>query len=61
MTAIVILLVLSALYCGGMYLFRVAAFYRAQGMDSPASLENDTFHLGLCFILSIGFLGLLLK
>lgn len=55
------LLAASALYCAGMYVLRIVAFFRAQGMDSAASLENDTFHLGLCFILSLGFLGIIMK
>jgi hypothetical protein len=59
MTAIVILLALSALYCGATYIAVYAAALR--GRVDHASAELNTFHLGLCFILSIGFLGLLLK
>lgn len=52
---ILILLGLSALYCGGMWLFLAVVSIR-----NRQNLENETFHLGLCFILSVGFLGLLL-
>jgi hypothetical protein len=55
MAIIKVLLAVSALYCAGMWVF--LAIYAAR---MRTNLETETFHLGLCFILSIGFLGLLL-
>jgi len=53
-------LILSALYTGGMWLvLAVRAFAGRIVVDSE--LEQHTFHLGLCFILSVGLLGLLWK
>lgn len=65
MTLIIIALVVSAIYSGGMYLWCFAAYARnlpAFRLDRDASeaMERHTFHLGLCFILSVGFLGLIL-
>lgn len=60
MLLILTLLTLVALYCGGMWLWRS---YNALTEADPAVLtwiEKHTFHLGLCFILAIGFLGLIL-
>lgn len=63
MTLIEIALAVAALYCGGMWLFQAFVFYRSRkafALDPNASarMENHTFHLGLCFILALGFLGL---
>lgn len=54
MTIIKIALVVVALYCAGMWLF-LAAY----SIKTKQSLETETFHLGLCLILALGFLGLL--
>lgn len=65
MILIQILLALSALYCGGMWLFlAIRAWPRREVFryDTAArqELQSHTFHLGLCFILAAGFLGLIL-
>lgn len=54
MTIIEILLRLAAVYCGGMWLFLA---YHA--MRTGEDVETQTFHLGLCFILAVGFLGMI--
>lgn len=54
MSIIEILLVLVALYCGGSWLFLAWHSFRHR-----TDVETVTFHLGLCFILAIGFLGLI--
>lgn len=60
MTLIEIALGLAALYCGGVWLLNFILF--AAGRLKPSTeLGAHTFHLGLCFILAAGFLGLLLK
>ena len=63
MSAIIqILLGLSALYSGGMYLWVYAQALRVKSLLTPEqtdAIERNTFHLGLCFILSLGFLGLI--
>lgn len=64
MNVIEILLALAACYCGGMYLFlAVTSFrYRAGYKVRPEladQIERYTFHLGLCFILALGFLGVI--
>ena len=59
MAIIPILLALVALYCGGMWLFVFAQSLRGGLHISPEMAEEHSFHLGLCFILAIGFLGLL--
>lgn len=59
---ITILLALSALYCGAMWLWLAGLSIVRRSQYDQATLiefERETFHLGLCFILSIGFLGLL--
>ncbi len=56
MTFVIAALILSALYCAGMYGFLAYLTFRDQ-----RDYETETFHLGLCFILSVGFLGLVLK
>lgn len=60
MTLLVIALVVSAIYSGGSWLYRGFQAYTGR-IIVDEELEAHTFHLGLCFILSIGFLGLLLK
>lgn len=60
MILIIISLAIPAGYCGYQWLFR--AYQAATGkIVVDAELEEHTFHLGLCFILAAGFLGLLLK
>jgi hypothetical protein len=57
-----ILLGLSALYSGGAYLWVYAAALRNRASLTPETadaIERSTFHLGLCFILALGFLGLI--
>jgi hypothetical protein len=51
-----IILALCAAYCGITYL-RVADLTMRGGYE-PRLAELHTFHLGLCFILAIGFLAL---
>jgi hypothetical protein len=59
MTLIAIALLLSALYCGGMWLY--VARETMMGRYDAMTAETHTFYLGLCFILALGFLGLMLK
>jgi len=61
MILITIALALVALYCGGMWAWHFVRW--AQYGFGPVAYETEanTFHLGLCFILALGFLGLLLK
>jgi F0F1-type ATP synthase membrane subunit c/vacuolar-type H+-ATPase subunit K len=59
MTVIEILLGIAAAYCGFTYAVVYVAALR--GMVDQYNAEQNTFHLGLCFIVSLGFLGLLLK
>jgi hypothetical protein len=63
-----ILLTFTALYSGGMWLFLAyRSFTGTIGNNtgkfgsraSADDVERYTFHLGLCFILSLGFLGLI--
>lgn len=74
MIVILILLALSALYCAVNYamafMVGINLMRQMKGRSFPWPPEQQamsnrielyTFHLGLCFILSIGFLGLLLK
>ena len=56
MSIIIAALVLSALYCMGMWGYLGYLSFRDQ-----KDYERETFHLGLCFILAIGFLGLILE
>ena len=51
-----IALVVAALWCGGMWLFLAR-----HGLKTGVDVETETFHLGLCFVLALGFLGLILK
>jgi hypothetical protein len=59
MTLIIIALALAAIYSAGMYLHVYAQALR--GRVDLMIAELNTFHLGLCFILATGFLGLILK
>lgn len=66
MLLIIAALALTALYTGGTWLVSLVTFLRnreAFAADDHANwqLETHTFHLGLCFVLAIGFLGLILK
>lgn len=36
------------------------AYLFARSVAKGEDWENETFHLGLCFILAVGFLGLIL-
>jgi hypothetical protein len=47
-------LALAAVWSGGMWLY--LAFH---GYRYGADVERETFHLGLCFVLALGFLGLI--
>ena len=57
---------LSAIYTGAMWLWMAVQSWRyREGYKADPELRREvqgyTFHLGLCFILSAGFLGLLLQ
>lgn len=55
-------LALAAIYCGGMWLWLVGVSLKHRSADAPEyheTIERYTFHLGLCFILATGFLGLM--
>lgn len=62
MLIIKIPLALAAIYCGGMWLWLVAISFKHRA-SAPTeygdTIERYTFHLGLCFILAAGFLGLM--
>jgi hypothetical protein len=47
-------LALAAIWSAGWWLLLVFHTYR-YGRDA----ERETFHLGLCFVLALGFLGLI--
>lgn len=47
-------LILAALWCGAMWLYLAFHTYR-YGRNA----ETETFHLGLCLVLALGFLGLI--
>lgn len=51
--SIATILTVVAVYCAAMYLFLAFRTFRYR-----EDHELTTFHLGLCFILAIGFLGL---
>ena len=64
MTIIVALLAVAAAYSGGMWLFTAVQSFRAREAyetrpDLADRIELYTFHLGLCFILALGFIGLI--
>lgn len=52
-TILTIALAVSALYCICMWLFLAATSIR-----NRVDVETETFHLGLCFIIAVGFLYL---
>lgn len=54
MVTIKILLLLSAIYSAVMY-----AILAVESIRYKTDRETETFHLGLCFILCLGFLGLM--
>ena len=61
-TLICALLVLSALYCAGMWLWiaGAATFHRRRLSHAMMlELERQSVHLGLCFIVAIGLLALI--
>lgn len=64
-TLIEILLVAIALYTGGAWAFSAWGFYANGGKTWPIELRERyntaMFYLGLCCILSLGFLGLMLE
>jgi len=54
-----ILLALAAAYSAGMWLWLAGLSVTKRHLYTPDQLvevEHQTFHLGLCFILSLGFL-----
>lgn len=63
--AIKLLLALVAIYCGSAWVWLAVSFWlkrkAVEVADNAAEVRRDvqanTFHLGLCFILAIGFLG----
>jgi hypothetical protein len=66
MLLIEILLGVAAFYSGGMYalyFFSMVRHYRAYQAEPAVAdqMERYTFHLGICFILALGFLGILLR
>ena len=56
-------LALTAVYCGGMWLFLAYRGWQLRDTRTQVAdgIELVTFHLGLCFILAAGFLGLILE
>jgi hypothetical protein len=46
----------AAIYSGAMWLILCAA-----SLKTGTDYERETFHLGLCFILAAGILGLILR
>ena len=57
-------LILSAAYCGGAWLWLSFKGFQNATRYSYAEhveIERQTFHLGLCFILALGLLGLIWK
>ena len=60
-----VVLGLAALYCGGAWLWLAVSFWRVRKQAALASgdirrdVATHTFRLGLCFILALGFLGLI--
>lgn len=64
MLLIKILLAIAATYSGGMYAVQfvgIIRHYKAFQPGAAEAMERHTFHLGLCFILAVGFLGLILN
>lgn len=66
MFLIIAALAVAAIYSGGMYLYSVYRFYDLDRNGALNAMVQDeiaefTFRLALCFILAVGFLGLLLK
>ena len=62
MTIIMVMLTVIAAYCFGMWL-RLAYHGMTQNLLTTEleSIEQQTFHLGLCGVLALGFVGLMLK
>ena len=64
MTAITVILILAAIYSGGAWLWLFMSFVHNRHTISAEAfelMERNTFHLGVCCILSLGFLGLILS
>jgi amino acid permease len=63
LTLVKILLAAAALYGGVMWLFVAWVSFRTKSATPEQNdrIERYTFHLGLCCIVALGFLGLLLK
>lgn len=62
MLVIKTLLALTAIYCGGTWLWLSTGALRDRlglTFERQDAIERYTFHLGLCFILAVGFLGLI--
>lgn len=56
---LIIALAVAAIYSGGAYLYvTIRTLRNAETMSSGEIVfaETNTFHLGLCFILAVGFL-----
>lgn len=56
LTLIEIALGLAALYAGSAW-----ALLAYRTFAKREDWENETFHLGLCFVIAVGFLGLLVR
>jgi hypothetical protein len=60
-TVIEIVLALVVAWCGGNWLMIAYWYYSGQLLDSEFTAKNEqAFMHGLCFILALGFLGLML-
>jgi hypothetical protein len=63
--AVVLALAASAIYCGGAWLWIAGKAWKSRVLlreffSLRQEVAETTFRLGLCFVLSAGFLGLLL-
>jgi hypothetical protein len=64
MLLIKMILIVTAAYSGGMWLWLCGLSLTNRSrytMDDHMLIERQTFHLGLCMILALGFLGLILE
>ena len=62
MLLIKILLAIAALYSGGMYLWcwvQWIIYRHRYSVEAYSEMNRFSFQLALCFILSIGFLGMM--
>lgn len=60
-TLCTIALAVAALYSGGMWLWLlfITKFNTVGNLEYRSAVELNTFHLGLCFVVSVGFLGVM--